>query len=105
MASLSRLASVFAVGDRHKLIDQRSATANRDLAVPDELSVIGFDDVAFATTTDPPLTTVHQPHREKGVLAGEALFTLLGGDLPPATSPLATRLVVRNSTGPPPAGS
>lgn len=75
----------------------------RGLQVPEDLSVVGFDDLAFTGYLTPPLTTVHQPHR---MMAAEAVRLVLS--LPhnqPYTTPprveLATSLVVRASTCPP----
>lgn len=73
------------------------------LSVPGDLSVVGFDDVPEAARTKPPLTTVSQPHIEKGQKAGRALISLLAGEFAPQTDCLPTRLVVRGSTAPPPA--
>ena len=71
------------------------------LSVPGDLSVVGFDDVPEAGRTIPPLTTVHQSHAEKGLLAGRILVARLNGDEPPGTDLLPTRLVERGSTAPP----
>jgi len=75
----------------------------RGLRVPEDLSVVGFDDLAFTGYLTPPLTTVHQPHR---MMAAEAVRLVLS--MPhnePSTTPvrveLATSLVVRASTCPP----
>jgi DNA-binding LacI/PurR family transcriptional regulator len=72
------------------------------LRVPDDLSVVGFDDIDIAALTNPPLTTVHQPIRSKGEAAMRLLLAILDGtDIRAAeTSLLETRLVVRASTGP-----
>jgi len=72
------------------------------LAVPAELSVVGFDDLPLTRFTDPPLTTVHQPVRRKGEEAARMLLEAL---LPEQTGGgshrvLETRLVVRRSTAP-----
>ncbi|MEU4422391.1 LacI family DNA-binding transcriptional regulator [Actinoplanes sp. NPDC024001] len=67
--------------------------------VPGELSVVGFDDIPEAARTQPPLTTVRQPLRDKGVLAVE-LLTRPGTQAPPR---LPTHLIVRGTTGPQPA--
>lgn len=73
------------------------------VAVPGELSIVGFDDAAFTSTTDPPLTTVHQDTRGKGRAAAAALAAALGGAAgPPEHVLLPTSLVVRDSTGAPP---
>jgi DNA-binding LacI/PurR family transcriptional regulator len=71
------------------------------LSLPGDLSVVGFDDVPEAQRTDPPLTTVHQPHVEKGLLAGRILVAQLGDHEPPEARLLPTRLVERGSTAPP----
>jgi DNA-binding LacI/PurR family transcriptional regulator len=67
------------------------------VAVPDQLSVVGFDDIPEAARTDPPLTTVRQPLAGKGVLAVEVLT---GARTPGERLP--THLVNRATTAPPP---
>lgn len=68
--------------------------------MPDDVAVVGFDDAAPAGALG--LTTVRQPHRRKGELAATALLELLAGGRPEPVQLLATELVVRSSTGPPP---
>lgn len=75
--------------------------AAQGLSVPEDLSVVGFDDVPEAARMAPPLTTVNQPHVEKGHRAGQALISLLSGEPAPENFVLPTRLVVRDSTAPP----
>lgn len=75
--------------------------ATQGLSVPDDLSVVGFDDIPQAARMEPPLTTVHQPHVEKGQRAGRALISLLNGEPAQETEPLPTRLIIRGSTAPP----
>jgi DNA-binding LacI/PurR family transcriptional regulator len=76
------------------------------LAVPGDLSVVGFDDIDLVASTDPPLTTVHQPVRRKGEAAIELLLSMVAGrNPPPGRRRLETELVVRSSTGAPPAPS
>ncbi|GAA2424884.1 LacI family DNA-binding transcriptional regulator [Streptomyces macrosporus] len=66
--------------------------------VPEDVAVIGFDDIPFAACTDPPLTTVHQPLRAMGEAAANLLLAHVGGHPPPETSvALPTELVVRAS--------
>lgn len=64
--------------------------------VPDDVSVVGFDDLPVAQTTEPPLTTVHQPIEALGREMARMLVALVGGQTP---SPLIlpTRLVHRAS--------
>jgi DNA-binding LacI/PurR family transcriptional regulator len=68
----------------------------RGRRVPDDVAVVGFDDLEIATRTEPPLTTVHQPVRALGTEMARMLTALLAGQEP---SPLIlpTRLVVRES--------
>ena len=75
--------------------------ACRDLgvAVPGQLSVIGFDDIEMARYVTPPLTTIHQPKLRLGELAMEMLLDILEGRLV-QNHVLSTELVHRASTGP-----
>lgn len=74
------------------------------LRVPQDVSVIGFDDVPGADRTEPSLTTVRQPLREMGRCAVELLLRQLGNWPPPRPEviTLPTQLVIRESTAPPP---
>jgi LacI family transcriptional regulator len=73
------------------------------LRVPDELSIVGFDDTFIAAWSTPPLTTVHAPLRDMGRVAIRTLMRLVAGEtLDSYHVELATHLVVRGSTGPPP---
>ncbi len=71
------------------------------LSVPKDLSIVGFDDVPEAARATPPLTTVHQPHVEKGLLAGRTLLAQLHDQEPSSLELLPTHLVVRGSTARP----
>ena len=67
--------------------------------VPDEVEVIGFDDVEFARLTEPPLSTVAQPAMEMGAASAELLLRLIAGDRPRAKTVVMTpRLVLRGTT-------
>lgn len=70
------------------------------LSIPDQISIVGFDDTDVCTVLTPPLTTISQPCREMGRLAMEMLLTAISGE---ATSDvlLQPTLVVRESTAPP----
>ncbi len=78
-----------------------AAAAQRGLRVPEDLSVVGFDDIDLAQATRPLLTTVRQPLQEMGRLAVSLLIRLMERQrLDALHIELATELVVRNSTGP-----
>jgi LacI family transcriptional regulator len=69
----------------------------RGRRVPDDVSLVGFDDVAGSLYMVPPLTTVHNPIQEIGQLAARAMLGLLAGERPAIEVP-APRLIVREST-------
>jgi LacI family repressor for deo operon, udp, cdd, tsx, nupC, and nupG len=78
------------------------AARQRSLRVPDDLSVVGFDDIRFAQYVEPPLTTVHQPMRELGEATVRLLLDILRGNVKDAVSvTLPHALIVRGSTAPP----
>jgi LacI family transcriptional regulator len=67
--------------------------------VPDDVSIVGFDDQAFSAYTNPPLTTLRQPTATMGRAAVTAVLDLLAGK--PLTLPsIQTELIVRQSTAP-----
>ena len=69
--------------------------------VPEDVAVVGFDDLPFAARLDPPLTTIRQGVREQGARAAEILFDLVRDAERPAPGViLPTELVVRGSTLP-----
>ncbi len=68
------------------------------LRVPEEISIVGFDDLFVASYTQPPLTTVRQPMRRMGQLAMENLIKLLTGEESVVRIKVNAELVVREST-------
>jgi DNA-binding LacI/PurR family transcriptional regulator len=78
-------------------IGAMQAADERGIGVPGELSVVGFDDTPAAGQARPALTTIWQPHREKGETAARLL---LDGADPAADRTMPTKLVVRASTAP-----
>ncbi|MBZ9642421.1 LacI family DNA-binding transcriptional regulator [Streptomyces sp. PSKA30] len=75
------------------------AVAERGLRIPDDVSVVGFDDLPEARWASPPLTTVRQPISEMAATALRLLVRMMAGDRPESTrTELSTRLVERSST-------
>ena len=73
--------------------------SDRKVSVPQEISVVGFDDIAMAAMATPSLTTVALPKGESGRAAVDLLLALLDDEEPPVRR-LSTELIVRGSTGP-----
>lgn len=93
--------AVFACSDRLAL-GVYEALAEQGLRVPDDISVVGFDDLPEARWTTPALTTVRQPLSEMAATALRLLVRMMEGDRPESTrTELSTRLVERASTAPP----
>ncbi|MBC7724792.1 MAG: substrate-binding domain-containing protein, partial [Burkholderiaceae bacterium] len=90
------LDGVFAASDL-MAIGALAVLRERGIAVPDDVSVVGFDDSPAATSSELQLTTVHQPSTEMGLRMANNLLALLGGEDVERQSILPTRLVVRDS--------
>lgn len=71
------------------------------MRVPDDISVVGFDDLFIASYTYPPITTVRQPMRRMGKLAMESLLELMSGRDSAVAIKVPAELIVRDSTAPP----
>ena len=94
--------AIFAFNDNHAIGAIQAARA-RGVRVPEDLSIVGFDDVEHATIVSPTLTTVRQPLAEMGRTAVSLLSRLIERQRIEALHvELATRLVVRESSGPAP---
>jgi hypothetical protein len=73
----------------------------RGMRVPDDVSVVGYNDIPFSDKFSPPLTTVRIPLYQIGRRAAQLLLGLMRGqDATPASLKLAPELVVRRSTAP-----
>jgi len=92
--------AVFCYNDMSALGALRSIRLH-GLRVPDDLSVIGFDDLFLASYLQPPLTTVHQPMHRMGLLAMENLLKLMSGHDSANTIKVPAELIVRESTASP----
>jgi LacI family transcriptional regulator len=93
--------AIFAFNDNIAIGAVQAARA-RGLRVPEDISIVGFDDVEHATIVTPELTTVRQPLAEMGRTAVSLLIRFLERQrFETLHVELATRLVVRDSTAPP----
>lgn len=102
LAAREECTAVFAANDQMALGLLR-ALHERGRHVPDDVSVIGFDDIAEASSFLPPLTTLHQDFAEVGRLCVEAVLRKVRQEGPErGTTLVPTRLVLRASTAPPP---
>jgi LacI family transcriptional regulator len=93
--------AIFAAADMMAIGAVRAA-AELGLRVPQDVSIVGFDDIQLAPHLNPPLTTLRQDKLGLGVAAGEALLARINGDDARSTlRTLPVELVARGSTAPP----
>ncbi|WP_228472782.1 LacI family DNA-binding transcriptional regulator [Streptomyces cyaneochromogenes] len=107
LADQRECTAVFAANDQMALGLLR-ALHERGRKVPEDISVVGFDDIAEAASFLPPLTTIHQDFAEVGRLCVEGVLSKIRRPAQDAagqgTTLVPTRLVLRSSTAPPPRG-
>jgi DNA-binding LacI/PurR family transcriptional regulator len=89
--------AVFCYNDMSALGAMRSIRL-RGLRVPEDISIVGFDDLFLASYMQPPLTTVRQPMRRMGQLAMESLCKLMSGEELAINIWVKAELVIREST-------
>ncbi len=98
LASAARPTAIFA-GNDVSAITTIEVAGELGLRVPEDLSVVGFDNIPESALAIPPLTTVNQPIRKMGQRAVEVLIELIRGvPSEPTHITLETNLVVRQST-------
>ena len=108
LAMPRRPTAVFAAAD-DAAIGFISTVRDAGVRTPEDVSVVGFDDIDYASVIDPPLTTMRQPRADLGRLAAEDLLARMGRDtppFPPHSARLRCELVERRSVrriAPPPA--
>lgn len=96
-----RPTAVFAASDM-LAIGAMAAAKKQGLRVPEDLSVMGFDDIEFAAHTEPPLTTVAVPEKEMSHMAIHMIKQLINKEItPPKSYCLDTQIIVRKSCAPP----
>jgi LacI family transcriptional regulator len=87
--------AIFAANDQ-MAYGARLGLYRHGIRVPEDVSLVGFDDLISSAYTTPPLTTVRQPLIELGRAASEAVLALLNGQTPPQQT-FSTSLIVRES--------
>lgn len=102
LAQRSRVTAIFAANDMTAFGIAR-AVFEAGLRIPEDMSLIGFDNVELADVVRPPLTTIHQPKYEMGQAAVEIMLGIAknGGRGAPEHRQFDLRLVERNSTSAP----
>jgi LacI family transcriptional regulator len=90
--------AVFAASDSMAM-GALHAIRQRGLRVPEDIALVGYDDLALAAYATPPLTTVHQPISEMGAQAVRVLIDQIKGQGPASSVRLPAHLVVRESCG------
>ena len=71
------------------------------LSVPEDLSIVGFDDTPMAARISPALTTVKLPIRDMGSEAARGLMAIISGAEPSENKSFRPEIIVRRSTRPP----
>jgi LacI family transcriptional regulator len=91
--------AVFAASDSIA-IGAMKAIHEVGLRIPEDVAIVGFDDLSFAAKANPPLTTIRQTIRQIGQLAVDTLMALVENkEMPPRRVSLPTELVIRGSCG------
>lgn len=100
LLNLSDPPTALFVANNQMTIGALNAIHEAGWTIPDDIAVIGFDDLSWAISLNPPLTTVAQPTFEIGLRAAELfLVRIADPNRPPRTIVLETRLIVRESCG------
>jgi LacI family transcriptional regulator len=101
LAGKKRPTAIF-TGNDEMAMGAYQAARQAGLTVPNDLSIVGYDDTPIASRTWPRLTTVHVPIRDMGHAAGRLLLDDPTGSLTQRYTSFTPDLVVRESTAPPP---
>ncbi len=102
LLSLEQPPTAVLAGNDEMAFGAMTAARSHGLSVPEDISMVGFDDQKTAAFYNPPLTTVNIPRQELGRRAAQELMDRLGGGEGAHEIVLPTRLVVRESTAAPP---
>ena len=95
-----RPTAIFSMNDE-MAIGAMQTLKNQGIRIPEDMSVTGFDDIAYAKYSDPSLTTISQPAEEMGKMAMDMLLKVIEGEpLSQRECVLPTEFIIRKSTGP-----
>ncbi|ACE84104.1 LacI family DNA-binding transcriptional regulator [Cellvibrio japonicus] len=98
----NRPTAIFSMNDE-MAIGAMQTLKNQGIRIPEDMSVTGFDDIAYAKYSDPSLTTISQPAEEMGKMAMDMLLKVIEGEpLSQRECVLPTEFIIRKSTGPVP---
>ena len=98
LQQVPRPTAIFVCNDMMAIGALRAA-AELGLAIPEQVAVVGFDNIELASYTSPPLSTVAQPTQEIGQLSIKLILERINNPtLPPRQNILPTRLVIRESS-------
>ncbi|HEY8940698.1 MAG TPA: LacI family DNA-binding transcriptional regulator [Cellvibrio sp.] len=98
----NRPTAIFSMNDE-MAIGAMQTLKNQGIRIPEDISVTGFDDIAYAKYSDPSLTTISQPAEEMGKMAMDMLLKVIEGEpLSQRECVLPTEFIIRKSTGPAP---
>ena len=92
--------AIFAASD-YLAVGMLEALRDRAINVPRDMSIVGFDDMEFASLLMPPISTMRQSARDLGRTGVDMLLARLAGDAPPTVRRLPVRLIERASVAPP----
>ena len=97
-----RPTAIFSMNDE-MAIGAMQTLKNQGIRIPEDMSITGFDDIAYAKYSDPSLTTISQPAEEMGKMAMDMLLKVIEGEpLGQRECVLPTEFIIRKSTGPAP---
>jgi len=96
LESQQQFTAVFAANDL-SAYGARLCLYRKGIRVPDDISLVGFDDLPSSAYTAPPLTTIHQPLYDLGLIATNALLRLINGEIVRGDVP-PIELIVRETT-------
>ena len=95
----AKMSAVFVASDTVAL-GSKAALREKGIRIPEDIAMVGFDDLPFAQYTDPPMTTVHLPIHNLAREAGEMLIRILNGEQSICQRiTLGTTLKIRESCG------